>query len=409
MGKLVVFLPDGTTKAIGLGKERMVIGRRPDNDLCLPYPAVSGEHAAVVTILEDSFLEDLNSTNGTLVNGASVQKHFLRDRDQIDIGRQKLVYLSDEAAQVEADGLQALRRDLGASVAKADRAALTLDDLLDDVEIELPREIERSTPVAEAPAASGAKPEASRPSQADAPLPAASESASPDNTKRIPGANAKSSPEPARPTPTKDDTPRAAKALRADATRESPPATRTRVDAPAKRDAPASASAANTATNGKPFNTLAEAVASKESRSQQASNDRGLARMARIRSGGPTKDDATGGSNGGSRIDTVLERLAEPSTSPPAESRVALARITVLSGPNAGRSLIIERDEVVVGRVGVQVAAIDRRAGGFRLQLREGEMAPLLNGEPLAVGGAALKSGDVFEVAGARLEFIAPK
>jgi len=409
MGKLVVFLPDGTTKAIGLGKERMVIGRRPDNDLCLPYPAVSGEHAAVITILEDSFLEDLDSTNGTLVNGASVQKHFLRDRDQIDIGRQKLVYLADEGAQVEADGLQALRRDLGASVAKADRAALTLDDLLDDIEIELPREIERTAPDAEASGASGAKPETSRPPQADVSSPAASESASPDNIKRMPGGNAKSSPEPARPASPKAEAPRATKALRADATRESPPATRTRVDAPAKRDAPASASAAYTATNGERFNTLAEAVASKESRSQRASNDRGLARMARIRSGGPSEDDASTGSNGGTRIDTVLERLAEPSASPPAEPRVALARITVLSGPNAGRSLIIERDEVVVGRVGLQVAAIDRREGGFRLQLREGEVAPLLNGEPLAVGGAPLKSGDVFEVAGARLEFIAPK
>ena len=49
-------------------KERITIGRRADNDICLPYPAVSGEHAAIVTILADSFLEDLGSTNGTLVN-----------------------------------------------------------------------------------------------------------------------------------------------------------------------------------------------------------------------------------------------------------------------------------------------------------------------------------------------------
>ena len=40
MGKLVLFMDDGTTKAINLAKERVVIGRRPDNDLCLPYPAV---------------------------------------------------------------------------------------------------------------------------------------------------------------------------------------------------------------------------------------------------------------------------------------------------------------------------------------------------------------------------------
>jgi hypothetical protein len=94
MGKLVLRLPDGGTRDIPLERERTTIGRRPDNDVCLPYPAVSGEHAAVVTILDDSFLEDLNSTNGTLVNGKAVTKHFLRDRDEIDVGRQILVYYS---------------------------------------------------------------------------------------------------------------------------------------------------------------------------------------------------------------------------------------------------------------------------------------------------------------------------
>ena len=102
MGKLVHFRTDGTPTEIRLDRQRITIGRRPDNDVCLPYPAVSGEHAAVVTILADSFLEDLGSTNGTLVNGASVAKHFLRDRDEIDIGQQVLVYCVDDAATIEA-------------------------------------------------------------------------------------------------------------------------------------------------------------------------------------------------------------------------------------------------------------------------------------------------------------------
>ena len=92
MGKLVHFHADGTAVEVRLDRQRITIGRRPDNDFCLPYPAVSGEHAAVVTILADSFLEDLGSTNGTLVNGAAVTKHFLRDRDQIDVGQQILTY-----------------------------------------------------------------------------------------------------------------------------------------------------------------------------------------------------------------------------------------------------------------------------------------------------------------------------
>jgi len=101
MGKLVLFLADATTLDIPLDRERIAIGRRADNDVCLPYPAVSAEHAAVVTILADSFLEDLGSTNGTLVNGKPIAKHFLRDRDQIDIGRQKLVYFQNDDAKID--------------------------------------------------------------------------------------------------------------------------------------------------------------------------------------------------------------------------------------------------------------------------------------------------------------------
>jgi len=55
VGKLVLFLADGTTTDVPLDRERITIGRRADNDVCLPYPAVSGEHAAVVTILADSW------------------------------------------------------------------------------------------------------------------------------------------------------------------------------------------------------------------------------------------------------------------------------------------------------------------------------------------------------------------
>jgi predicted component of type VI protein secretion system len=101
VGKLVLFLADGMTRDVLLDRERITIGRRADNDVCLPYPAVSGEHAQVVTILADSFLEDLASTNGTLVNGKPVTKHYLADRDQIDIGRQKLMYLADDEARVD--------------------------------------------------------------------------------------------------------------------------------------------------------------------------------------------------------------------------------------------------------------------------------------------------------------------
>ena len=92
---------DGGTRDIKLDRNRITIGRRADNDVHLPYPAVSAEHAAIITVLEDSFLEDLESTNGTLVNGKRITKHFLRDGDAIDVGRVQLVYVMNDDEVVE--------------------------------------------------------------------------------------------------------------------------------------------------------------------------------------------------------------------------------------------------------------------------------------------------------------------
>jgi len=111
MAKLVLLVPNGTTLEVPLRRERVTIGRRADNDVCLPNIAVSGEHAVVVTILADSFLEDLGSTNGTLVNGKPIAKHFLRDGDLIDVGRHKLLYYVDDDAIPPAGILKKALRD----------------------------------------------------------------------------------------------------------------------------------------------------------------------------------------------------------------------------------------------------------------------------------------------------------
>ncbi|MEF8722896.1 FHA domain-containing protein [Candidatus Accumulibacter phosphatis] len=93
MAKLILSMDGLVLKEIPLLKERMSIGRKAHNDIQIDNMAISGEHAAVVTILNDSFLEDLNSTNGTLVNGQSVKKHFLKDGDVIELGKYKMKYL----------------------------------------------------------------------------------------------------------------------------------------------------------------------------------------------------------------------------------------------------------------------------------------------------------------------------
>ncbi|MBL8398837.1 MAG: FHA domain-containing protein [Candidatus Accumulibacter sp.] len=94
MAKLILSMDGLVLKEIPLNKERMSIGRKAHNDIQIENMAISGEHAAVVTILNDSFLEDLNSTNGTLVNGQAVRKHFLKDGDVIELGKYKMKYLA---------------------------------------------------------------------------------------------------------------------------------------------------------------------------------------------------------------------------------------------------------------------------------------------------------------------------
>ncbi|MGB4467896.1 MAG: FHA domain-containing protein [Azovibrio sp.] len=95
MAKLILSMDGLVLKEINLEKERITIGRKPHNDIQIDNLAISGVHAAVVTILNDSFLEDLDSTNGTLVNGQPVKKHFLRHNDVIELGKYKLKYLND--------------------------------------------------------------------------------------------------------------------------------------------------------------------------------------------------------------------------------------------------------------------------------------------------------------------------
>lgn len=91
-------------REVPLDKERIMIGRKPSNEIQIENLAVSGEHACIVTILNDSFLEDLGSTNGTLVNGSPIKKHILQNNDVIEIGKYKLKYVADAPAAGHAAG-----------------------------------------------------------------------------------------------------------------------------------------------------------------------------------------------------------------------------------------------------------------------------------------------------------------
>ena len=100
--KIILSMDGVVLQEYPLSKERMTVGRKPHNDIVIDNLAVSGEHAAIVTIQNDSFLEDLDSTNGVMVNGMATKKHFLQNNDVIEIGKYKIKYLNDQPTQTTA-------------------------------------------------------------------------------------------------------------------------------------------------------------------------------------------------------------------------------------------------------------------------------------------------------------------
>ena len=100
--KLILSMNGVVLQEYVLDKERMTIGRKPHNDIVIDNLAVSGEHAVIITILNDSFMEDLNSTNGVMVNGVAVKKHLLQNNDVLEISKYKLKYLNEQKSQITA-------------------------------------------------------------------------------------------------------------------------------------------------------------------------------------------------------------------------------------------------------------------------------------------------------------------
>ena len=254
MAKLILSMDGLVLKEITLTKERTTIGRKPHNDIQIDNLAVSGEHAVIVTILSDSFLEDLGSTNGTLVNGQPIKKHFLQNNDVVELGKYKLKYLNE-------------------------------------------------APKAAGGAADFEKTMVMRPGSAPPPRMA-----------------------PAAPVGTGTVVPGAA--------------------APAPSPANATAPVAAAAT---------PAVA-------------------------PVAASAAGGA-------------------------VAQGAIQLLSGPNAGKELVLTKALTTLGKPGVQVAVITRRPQGYFITHVEGATFPVVNGKPLDAQAHPLADHDVVEIAGTKMEF----
>lgn len=293
MARLILSLDSQVLAEYNMSKERYTIGRLPDNDVRIDNPAVSGHHSLIINILNDSFLEDLNSTNGTYVNGKLIKKHALQHGDVITIGHHQLRFADQQTGAAEQDEFEktmvipAGQQD-AALLAKAEKAAAVAASADAD---------------ADAAAAKSAEP-----------APAAAES-------RI----------------------------------------NVRVDMPEQKSTPKPSPMVETVAESKPE---------------------------------PAAHVATSAGIDSSNAPTALP----------------MAKLQVLSGAFAGRELELTKALTTLGRPGVQVAAITRRAEGYYVvHVESGEEGdyPLVNGQPIGAQARKLIDNDVLQLAGVKMGFFA--
>lgn len=296
MARLILSLDSQVLAEYNMSKERYTIGRLPDNDVRIDNPAVSGHHSLIINILNDSFLEDLNSTNGTYVNGKLIKKHALQHGDVITIGHHQLRFSDQQTNETEQDEFEKTMV-IPAGQQNAEQLAI-------------------AEKAADAAAAA----------EADAPV------AQDRVDVKVDMPDMESAPEP-EPEPEEEIAP----VLQPEPAPPPPP--------PPPRPEPA----AHTATSA------------------------GI----------------------------------DPRNAPNA---LPLAKLQVLSGAFAGRELELTKALTTLGRPGVQVAAITRRAEGYYVvHVESGEEGdyPLVNGQPIGAQARKLSDNDVLQLAGVKMGFFA--
>ncbi|MDJ0751735.1 MAG: FHA domain-containing protein [Woeseiaceae bacterium] len=303
MARLILSLDNQVLAEYNMTKERYTIGRLPDNDVRIDNPAVSGHHSLIINILNDSFLEDLNSTNGTYVNGKLIKKHALQHGDVITIGHHQLRFSDQQAPEAEQDefektmvipaGQQSADQLAKAEAAADEAVAAAADDIADDIRDDIAEAVKLD--------------------------------------------------------------PEEAAAL------EDPPPPE-----PEPEEAPAEEEAAEPAPEPAPAPAPTETAALSETHA-------GI----------------------------------DPADAP---SALPLAKLQVLSGAFAGRELELTKALTTLGRPGVQVAAITRRAEGYYIvhveSGQEGDF-PLVNGQPIGAQARKLSDNDVVQLAGVKMGFFA--
>lgn len=94
MAKIVLSFNDSIINEFELDRGSLTIGRDEKSDIHIDNPAVSSKHAKILTILDESFIEDLESTNGTYIDGKKISGHALKNGDSIFIGEHELNYIN---------------------------------------------------------------------------------------------------------------------------------------------------------------------------------------------------------------------------------------------------------------------------------------------------------------------------
>ncbi len=299
MARLILSLDNQVLAEYNMTKERYTIGRLPDNDVRIDNPAVSGHHSLIINILNDSFLEDLNSTNGTYVNGKLIKKHALQHGDVITIGHHQLRFSDQQAPEAEQDEFEKTMviptgQQSADQLAKAEAAAdKAVAEAADEIEDEVAEAVKLD--------------------------------------------------------------PEEAAALEED----TPPAAAVPVE------------------EEKVVEKVAEKAPPPEPK--------------------PTETAALSATQTG----------IDPATAPNA---LPLAKLQVLSGAFAGRELELTKALTTLGRPGVQVAAITRRAEGYYIvHVESGQDGdfPLVNGQPIGAQARKLSDNDVVQLAGVKMGFFA--
>ena len=101
MPKMIVSIDGVVIKQVQLSKDRTSLGRRPYNDIVIDNLAVSGEHAVLQMSGTEVYVEDLNSTNGTYVNGKAIKKQLLQHADVVEIGKYKISFVAENVTTAE--------------------------------------------------------------------------------------------------------------------------------------------------------------------------------------------------------------------------------------------------------------------------------------------------------------------